>query len=457
MTGTCAFWGHEMRFFFLRPRHGRRLAALSVLLFQVVHLAAPAPAFAAPPAAPAGAPGGFRVVIDAGHGGSDPGTISPLLPLREKDVALRMALLTGAALQRRGVEVAYTRTDDRLVPLGARAALASRTGAQALVSFHLNSAPSPDVSGAEAWYGASRGSDELAGAVLAALAGPLRAAGVRIRGTREGSDLVVLRVPVPAVLVEVGYVTNAADATALSRDAVLAGAADAAAGGIVSFLQTYRPEPARTVGLAGVAGTYFVQPGDTLGAIAARLGLPLEQLTRLNPTSVLQALLPGQPLHLPASEETTPSPATPQRQTSAGAAGSAAATGGATGGSTGGATYTVRPGDTLSEIALRTGRPAGELARLNGLSDPGLVLAGQTLRLGEGSSASSASASEGRLPLAVGSGAAVSGGRYRVQPGDTLSEVALRLGISAQALAQANGVVDPDRLIAGRALVVPGP
>jgi LysM repeat protein len=97
------------------------------------------------------------------------------------------------------------------------------------------------------------------------------------------------------------------------------------------------------------------------------------------------------------------------------------------------------------------------LARLNGLSDPGLVLAGQTLRLGEGSSASSASASEGRLPLAVGSGAAVSGGRYRVQPGDTLSEVALRLGISAQALAQANGVVDPDRLIAGRALVVPGP
>src|SRR5438093_12042096 len=109
-----------MRNFFSRPRHGWRLAAIILLICQFVSLAAPSTALAAPSAAAPGAPAdGYRVVIDAGHGGSDPGTISPFLPLREKDVTLRMALLTGAALQRRGVAVAYTRTDDRDVPLAA--------------------------------------------------------------------------------------------------------------------------------------------------------------------------------------------------------------------------------------------------------------------------------------------------------------------------------------------------
>src|SRR4051794_19766671 len=102
-----------MGFFFSRPRRGRHLAVLTMLTCQFMALAAPSAAFAAPARAPADAPGGLRVVIDAGHGGSDPGTLSPSLPLQEKDVTLRVALLTGAALQRRGVEVAYTRTDDR--------------------------------------------------------------------------------------------------------------------------------------------------------------------------------------------------------------------------------------------------------------------------------------------------------------------------------------------------------
>src|SRR5687767_13791421 len=86
------------------------------------------------------AAGPFRVVIDAGHGGRDPGAISPLVPLAEKDVALDVALRLGASLQRRGVQVTYTRTDDRDVALAERAALAPRVGAQALVSIHLNSA-----------------------------------------------------------------------------------------------------------------------------------------------------------------------------------------------------------------------------------------------------------------------------------------------------------------------------
>src|SRR5687768_8406685 len=78
----------------------------------------------------------FRVVVDAGHGGKDPGALSPLLPLAEKDVALDVALRLGSALQRRGIQVAQTRTSDRDVALAERAALAGRVGAHALVSVH---------------------------------------------------------------------------------------------------------------------------------------------------------------------------------------------------------------------------------------------------------------------------------------------------------------------------------
>ena len=68
----------------------------------------------------------FRVVIDAGHGGKDPGALSPLLPLAEKDVALDVALRLGAALQRRGVQVVHTRTSDQYVALAERAAAGGR-------------------------------------------------------------------------------------------------------------------------------------------------------------------------------------------------------------------------------------------------------------------------------------------------------------------------------------------
>lgn len=107
-------------------------------------------------------------------------------------------------------------------------------------------------------------------------------------------------------------------------------------------------------------------------------------------------------------------------------------------GAGGAASYTVRPGDTLSAIALRLGVPLRTLAEANRLADPDRVMAGTTLRL-------------------PGSGPDAAVGRrvHVVRPGEHLTGIAARYGVSAGALAEANDLRDPDRLLAGRRLEVP--
>lgn len=104
------------------------------------------------------------------------------------------------------------------------------------------------------------------------------------------------------------------------------------------------------------------------------------------------------------------------------------------------ASYTVRPGDTLSQIAARMGIPMAELAAANGITDPDRILAGQVLV----------------LPGSGGpSGSATDAAGYVVRRGDTLSEVAERLGVPMARLAEANGIDDPDFLREGTVLVLP--
>ena len=105
--------------------------------------------------------------------------------------------------------------------------------------------------------------------------------------------------------------------------------------------------------------------------------------------------------------------------------------------------YTIRRGDTLSEIALRHGVSARSIMEANGLTDPHRVFAGRSLQ----------------IPAATGApqgGAAGATGGYTVQRGDTLSGIAARLGVDASALAAANGIADRNLVVAGRTLQVPG-
>ena len=104
-----------------------------------------------------------------------------------------------------------------------------------------------------------------------------------------------------------------------------------------------------------------------------------------------------------------------------------------------GDTYTVQRGDTLSEIAARFGTTVNELVRLNNIADRDLIYPGQVLIIRE---------SGGSTPP---SGTTT----YTVQRGDTLSEIAERFGTTVSALVMANNIADRDRIYPGQVLVIP--
>jgi N-acetylmuramoyl-L-alanine amidase len=93
-----------------------------------------------------------RIVIDAGHGGHDSGTLGPG-GLQEKDVVLDVALRLGRLLrQRLGADVIYTRSDNTFIPLETRTAIANQAQADLFISIHANSSPDSDARGVEVYY-----------------------------------------------------------------------------------------------------------------------------------------------------------------------------------------------------------------------------------------------------------------------------------------------------------------
>jgi N-acetylmuramoyl-L-alanine amidase len=93
-----------------------------------------------------------RIVLDAGHGGHDTGTIGPD-GLMEKDLVLDVALRLGRLLETRlGADVIYTRDDDTFIPLETRTAIANQHQADLFVSIHANSSGDPSARGVETYY-----------------------------------------------------------------------------------------------------------------------------------------------------------------------------------------------------------------------------------------------------------------------------------------------------------------
>ena len=124
------------------------------------HSPAPAPPVASVPATTDGDPSLVRVlglklgrvVIDAGHGGKDTGTIGSN-GLLEKDLVLDVALRLGKLIrQKLGAEVVYTRSDDTFIPLGERTAIANRAKADLFISIHANSSSDSSATGVETYY-----------------------------------------------------------------------------------------------------------------------------------------------------------------------------------------------------------------------------------------------------------------------------------------------------------------
>ena len=92
-----------------------------------------------------------RVVVDAGHGGHDPGATGPR-HLREKDVTLAMARRLAKRLRAAGFEVVLTRNGDRYLPLEERTAIANTAHADLFVSIHANAHPRRNRTGVETYF-----------------------------------------------------------------------------------------------------------------------------------------------------------------------------------------------------------------------------------------------------------------------------------------------------------------
>ncbi|MEW5738304.1 MAG: phage tail tip lysozyme [Myxococcota bacterium] len=106
--------------------------------------------------------------------------------------------------------------------------------------------------------------------------------------------------------------------------------------------------------------------------------------------------------------------------------------------------YVIRPGDTLSGIAARHRTTVAALMRANPqIKNPNLIYSGHRLNL--------PGSSDSFQPVPSGGGA-----RYTVRPGDTLSAIGARFGVSYQSIARANGIANPNLIYSGQQLVIPG-
>jgi N-acetylmuramoyl-L-alanine amidase len=195
--------------------------------------AAPQPSVVIPSRRPgAGAKG--LVVIDAGHGGDDPGTIG-LGHIYEKDINLEVARRVAALLEQRGVSVIMTRQQDRFVELEERAQIANRRNADLFVSIHSDSNPDRERQGFTVYVakGASPDSYKAARAINQAMGGT----GSDSHGIREADYRVLVQSTCPAVLVELGYLSNATEARRLQDSAYQTRLAQALADGISACLR----------------------------------------------------------------------------------------------------------------------------------------------------------------------------------------------------------------------------
>lgn len=159
-------------------------------------------------------------------------------------------------------------------------------------------------------------------------------------------------------------------------------------------------------------GTYTVVKGDTLSGIGAKTGTRWQDIAAINGIGAPYTIYPGQVLRL--SGGSAPAPAAP------------------------GGSYTVVSGDTLSGIAAKYGTSWQTLQSLNGLADPNKIYPGQVLKVPGGEAAPAAPASQS----------------YTVVSGDTLSGIAAKFGTSWQALAQINGLANPNLIYPGQVLKV---
>jgi N-acetylmuramoyl-L-alanine amidase len=225
----------------------------------------------------------LRIALDAGHGGWDLGTVGRQ-GLLEKDLTLDIVERLGSLIEKRlGAEVIYTRKDDNFIALDRRAEIANQAQADLFVSIHANNSGLTSARGVETYYTntfssvhayshgdppgklqtvslagvdirdkvmeSRKAASDLQRALYGALAA--KTPGIRDRGVKKASYVVLTGTSMPAVLAEVSFVSSPADETNLQNSAYRQGIAEALYKGIERYVDA--PHKVRMASVAGTA------------------------------------------------------------------------------------------------------------------------------------------------------------------------------------------------------------
>ncbi len=219
-----------------------------------------------------------RIVIDAGHGGHDTGTIGPT-GLMEKDLCLDIALRLGKIIQQKlpGADIVYTRSDDTFIPLEERTHIANEAKADLFISIHANSSPDHGARGVETYFLNLKGSAEamevaarenavsqesihdlqdvvkriaqtekidesreLAEDIQDSLAKKIQktAKPVKNRGVRKAPFVVLIGADMPSILTEISFLSNASDEKLLKNPEHRQHIAEGVYQGVVNYLES---------------------------------------------------------------------------------------------------------------------------------------------------------------------------------------------------------------------------
>jgi N-acetylmuramoyl-L-alanine amidase len=219
-----------------------------------------------------------RIVVDAGHGGHDTGTIGPT-GLMEKDLCLDVALRLGKIIQQRlpGADVVYTRSDDTFVPLEERTHIANDAKADLFISIHANSSHDHEARGIETYYLNLKSSPdamevaarenataqesvhdledlvkkiarsekidesrEFASDIQESLAKRIQKSykPVKDRGVRKAPFVVLIGADMPSILTEISFLSNPADEQLLKKPEHRQRVAEGLYQGVASYLES---------------------------------------------------------------------------------------------------------------------------------------------------------------------------------------------------------------------------
>lgn len=282
--------------------------------------------------------GDYVVIVDPGHGGSQPGKVSRD-GIKEKSIALRLSKLLAREINaREGYKAVLTRNGDYDVDLGRRISIARSHGGHCFISVHHNAHHNTKARGSEVYFLSLEGSSDVNAEAVAErenmllemgnegeeitedlksilfdlnrtsnmnesslfageIALSLKGGGsFKFRGIKQANFVVLRSIAMPSVLVEIGFLSNRKDASLLKSNAVLEKVAKQIADGTIGYLERYPPEGGDQERPQAII--HVVSNGETLWAIARKYGVTIDRLRAQNGLGGSSTIRPGQKLRI---------------------------------------------------------------------------------------------------------------------------------------------------------------